>query len=119
MLQRPGVTVLVVSTATGISLLGDQVLYAVLPVYFKTLGLSAVQVGVLLSANRWIRLLTNHVAHRVMAHVDARLLFAGAMSVGVLTTCAYTVTQYFVVLLLARIVWGLCWSFIRHIGPIA
>jgi MFS family permease len=115
-MRRPGVAVLVVSAATGLSLLGDQVLYAVLPVYYKTLGLSALQVGVLLSANRWIRLLTNHLAHRVMAHVDARVLFAGAMSIGVLTTCAYTVTQYFSVLLLARIVWGLCWSFIRHIG---
>jgi predicted MFS family arabinose efflux permease len=116
MLQRPGATLLVVSTATGVSLLGDPVLYAVLPVYFKTLGLTALQVGVLLSANRRIRLLTNHLAHRIMAHVDARLLFAGAMLVGVLTTCAYTVTAFFSVLLAARIVWGLCWSFIRHIG---
>lgn len=116
MLQRPGATLLVVSTATGVSLLGDQVLYAVLPVYFETLGMTALQVGVLLSANRWIRLLTNHLAHRIMAHVDARVLFAGAMLLGVLTTCAYTVTSYFSVLFMARIVWGLCWSFIRHVG---
>jgi predicted MFS family arabinose efflux permease len=116
MLQRPNATVLVVSGATGLSLLGDQVLYAVLPVYFGALGLTALQVGVLLSANRWIRLLTNHLAHRVMAHVDARWLFAGSMLLGVVTTCAYTVTTSFVAMLTARIVWGLAWSFIRHVG---
>ncbi len=116
MLQRPNSTVLLVSSATGISLLGDQVLYAVLPVYFTSLGISALQVGVLLSANRWIRLFTNHVAHRAMGRFDARVLFTCAMVLGVLTTCAYTVTSSFFVMLLARLAWGLAWSFIRHVG---
>jgi predicted MFS family arabinose efflux permease len=116
MLQRPNSTVVLVSSATAISLLGDQVLYAVLPVYFAALGLTALQVGVLLSANRWVRLFTNHVAHRAMARFDARALFTAAMTLGVVTTCAYTVTTSFLVMLLARLAWGLAWSFIRHVG---
>ena len=52
-------SVVLVSGATAFSLLGDQVLYAVLPVLYQDLGLTAIQVGILLSANRWIRLLLN------------------------------------------------------------
>ena len=58
---------LLVALATGFSLLGDQALYAVLPVIHSDLGLSALQVGLLLSVNRWIRLLTNEFAHRLAA----------------------------------------------------
>jgi len=64
--DRYRVTVGLVGGATAFSLLGDQALYAVLPVYLEPLGLSAIQVGVLLSANRWVRLLTNHLAHRIL-----------------------------------------------------
>ena len=58
-------TVVCIGAATAFSLLGDQMLYSVLPVYYESLGLTAVGVGVLLSANRWIRLLTNDLAYRI------------------------------------------------------
>jgi predicted MFS family arabinose efflux permease len=109
--------VLLVSAATAASLLGDQVLYSVLPVYYASLGLAPIQVGILLSANRWVRLATNHLAHvlteRIASH---RTVFVGAFALGVLTTAAYTVTGSFAVLLGARVAWGLAWSFIRHLG---
>jgi predicted MFS family arabinose efflux permease len=105
-----------VGGATAFSLLGDQALYAVLPVYLGQLGLSAIQVGVLLSANRWVRLLTNHLAHRVLERADFRILFVGALVLGVATTAAYGLTRSFTVLLVARLSWGLAWSFIRQGG---
>jgi hypothetical protein len=54
-LSRP---VILVALATAFSLLGDQLLYSVLPSHYTALGLLPYQVGLLLSANRWIRLLT-------------------------------------------------------------
>lgn len=114
--SRYRVTVGLVGGATAFSLLGDQALYAVLPVYLDPLGLSAIQVGILLSANRWVRLLTNHLAHRILERADFRFLFVAALVLGVVTTAAYGLTQSFTVLLMARLLWGLAWSFIRQGG---
>jgi hypothetical protein len=85
-------------------------------VLYEDLGLTALQVGVLLSANRWIRLLTNELAHRAAHLARPAAVFAGALVLGSVTTAGYAVTSSFVVLLIARVCWGLAWSFIRHLG---
>jgi len=112
--------VVFVAGATAFSLLGDQALYAVLPVYYGSLGLSAIEVGILLSANRWIRLLTNDLAHRLGGDAEAsrlhKWMFVAAFLLGAVTTLAYGLTASFTLLLLARLAWGLAWSFIRHLG---
>ena len=102
--------------ATAFSLLGDQALYSVLPVYFEELGLAPIEVGLILSVNRWIRLITNHFAYRMAERFRSDLLFVGALLLGSLTTAMYVFTSLFTVLLAARLIWGLAWSFIRHIG---
>ncbi len=107
---------MLISAATAFSLLGDQVLYAVLPIVYDDLGLAAIEVGILLSANRWIRLFTNELAHRVSAHLPGRPLMAASFVLGALTTAAYYFSASFTILLLARLSWGLSWSFIRHLG---
>ena len=111
-------SVVFVGAATAFSLLGDQALYAVLPVYYESLGLKALEVGILLSANRWIRLLTNDLAHRLAAQpgFGQKALFVGAFGLGAATTLVYGLTASFTWLLLARLAWGLAWSFIRHLG---
>jgi MFS family permease len=111
--------VALVSAATALSLLGDQVLYSVLPVYFETFGLAPFQVGILLSANRWIRLLTNHLAHVTHRRVAPQIIFPAALTLGVATTCMYLGTASFLWLLAARVLWGLAWSYIRHTGVLA
>ena len=65
--------------ATALSLLGDQVLYSGLPVYFDELGLAPIEVGLILSVNRWIRLITNHFAYRMAERFRSDLLFAVAL----------------------------------------
>ncbi len=109
-------SVLTIGTATAFSLLGDQALYAVLPVYYESLGISALQVGILLSANRWIRLVTNDWAHRLGRYAGQKWLFLAAFLVGSLTTAGYAVFTTFSALLVMRLAWGLAWSFIRHLG---
>ncbi len=114
-LNRP---VLFVSTATAFSLLGDSVLYAVLPVpaYHHALGLAPIHVGLLLSVNRWIRMITNHLAERLIRRYSGSYLLTAALIVGSLLAVVYGTIFLFPVLLLARVTWGLCWSFIRQIG---
>ena len=107
---------LLVAMATAFSLLGDQALYSVLPVIHSDLGLSALQVGLLLSVNRWIRLLTNEFAHRLAARHAPAYLLPAALLLGAITTALYAMSSAFTVLLLARMLWGLAWSFIRHVG---
>lgn len=114
--MRASRPVILVALATAFSLLGDQLLYAVLPSHYTALGLLPYQVGLLLSANRWIRLLTNHVAERVCQHVPLGLLLTLALTLGALISALYALTSSFALLLAGRMLWGLCWSFIRQIG---
>ena len=59
--QKPSPTALVlaVSGAVAFAIMGDSLLYAILPLAAGSLGLSPRHVGLLLSANRLIRLFSN------------------------------------------------------------
>ena len=116
MLRRPSRTTFFTATATALSLLGDQALYALLPLYFQEIGLLPIQVGILLSANRWVRLLTNHLAERLVDRFPLNLMLVLSLALGALLSLAYAYISSFLVLLVARCLWGLCWSFIRHIS---
>ncbi|MDP7450576.1 MAG: MFS transporter, partial [Candidatus Latescibacteria bacterium] len=105
-----------VSLATASSLLGDQMLYAVLPTIYIDLGLQPYQVGFLLSANRIVRLVTNHLAERGCRRWSLAWLLTVTLTTGALLNIAYGTVTWFPGLLAARIVWGVCWSFIRQIG---
>jgi MFS family permease len=111
--SRPAV---LISIATAFSLLGDQMLYSVLPTYFTEIGLMPYQVGLVLSANRFIRLITNHLAEHFCRRVRLNILIVLAFGIGAAVTFAYAQLTHFGLLILARVIWGLCWSFIRQIG---
>jgi MFS family permease len=100
----------------ALSLLGDQMLYAVLPVMHEAVGVPVVAVGLLLSANRWVRLLTNTLAVQVLARYGRQWPFVLALVLGGLTTIAYGVLHGVWVFLAARLLWGTAWSFIRIEG---
>jgi MFS family permease len=108
--------VVFVSLATASSLLGDQMLYAVLPSYYGELGLQPYQVGILLSANRIVRLLSNHLAERACRTWAPAVLLAISLGVGASLNLVYGLFAAFPILLGARVLWGICWSFIRQIG---
>ncbi|HJM88993.1 MAG TPA: MFS transporter [Dehalococcoidia bacterium] len=106
-------SVAVVAAAVAATLLGDSMLYAVMPSSPEAWTLSVPAVGVLLSANRLVRLLTNPVAAWVFNRLGSRTPFAFALVLAVLVTLAYGWATAFVVLLAARMAWGLCWSLLR------
>ena len=111
--------ILVVSIATGAAITGDSLLYAVLPVIWDDLGLTAGMVGVILSINRFVRMVTNPIAGWVAGRLGARLPFTLAVLVAAASTLAYGIGLGVAGFLVARALWGLCWSFLRLGGHLA
>lgn len=107
---------LVVSAAVALSLLGDQMLYAVLPIVHTSAGIPVTAIGLLLSANRFVRLLTNSLAGYVVARFGRHWPFVGALLLGGLTTIGYGALHGVWAFLAARVLWGTAWSFIRIEG---
>jgi MFS family permease len=90
--------------------MGDTAIYAVLPTHTAAAGVSLAAVGILLSANRWVRLATNGAAGWAYDRWPRRRLFVPALFVGALSTALYAFTTGFWPLLIGRLLWGLAWS---------
>eukprot|EP00966_Prymnesium_polylepis_P245809 5686084-Prymnesium_polylepis.1 len=103
------------SLAVAASLVGDSALYVVLPVVFQARGFSPMQVGLILSANRWARLFTNAPAAKLLGTAPVRIAFACALVVGGACSFLYC-SRSLVVVVAARCLWGGCWSILRLAG---
>ncbi|MEA3351794.1 MAG: MFS transporter [Chloroflexota bacterium] len=95
---------------TCLSLLGDSSLYTILPTNTVAAGVSVASVGILLSANRFIRLILNGPAGIAYDRWPRRPLFVSALFIGALSTGVYALTRGFWPLLLGRLLWGLAWA---------
>ena len=113
---RPPRALVRVSIVVALSLLGDQLLYAVLPVMHEAMGIPVTAVGLILSANRLVRLVTNSLAGYVIERFGRRWPFIGSLLLGGLTTIAYGGLSGVWVFLIARLLWGTAWSFLRMEG---
>lgn len=113
---RPHRLVLNVGTVIAICIMGDSLMYSILPLEAENLGIPLALVGVLLSANRIIRLLSNSWASRLFERLGPRWPFIGSAVLGLLTTLLYGSGWGFVVFLLARAGWGISWSGLRQGG---
>lgn len=109
-------SLVLVSLVVALSLLGDQLLYAVLPVMHEAMGIPVTAIGLILSANRLVRLITNSVSGYVIDRFGRRWPFIGSLLLGGLTTITYGVLSGVWVLLIARLLWGTAWSFLRIEG---
>jgi len=107
---------LIISTTVALSLLGDQMLYVVLPVAHEAVGVPVIYIGLLLSANRLVRLLTNTFAGYVIERFGRQWPFILALLLGALTTVAYGIAYGVGIFLIIRLLWGMSWSFIRIEG---
>ncbi|MBI4081649.1 MAG: hypothetical protein HY423_03465 [Candidatus Lambdaproteobacteria bacterium] len=115
-MTRPPWRVLFIATATGLVLPGDAFLYGVLPTYYAVLGLAPWQVGVLLSANRWVRMGSNTLAEWVYRRPPIVPWVVASFLGGALCTLVYGTVPVFLILLAMRLVWGVCFSFMRQAG---
>lgn len=107
-----------VGVAAALALFGDSALYVVLPRHREDLGLTAMQVGILLSANRFVRIGLNDPTARVLERVGLRAALPLALLLAALTTAAYGHVG-FTAFLVLRILWGLSWSFLRNGANVA
>jgi MFS family permease len=97
---------------TAVSLLGDATLYTVLPHpdISAQLGITLSMVGLLLGANRAIRLLLNGPIGILYDRMPRRGLLISALSLGAVSSIFYAIGYGFWPLLLGRVSWGIAWS---------
>lgn len=98
------------SAILSLALLGDALIYAVLPVYAKDFGLTLPWVGVMLSANRFVRVFAYGLIARLTFTVGVRRVCIVAAIGATLSTALYGFGQGPVVILAARILWGLTYA---------
>lgn len=113
---QPARMVSTVATAVALCILGDSLLYAVLPLEATRLGIPLTLVGVLLSANRLVRLATNGLASTLFEQWGPYRAFLLACVVGLISTALYGLSQGFLLFLAARLLWGTAWSALRQGG---
>lgn len=94
----------------SLALLGDALLYAVLPAYAEEFGLTLPWVGVMLSANRFVRVFAYGVLARLTERVGVRRMCMVAAVAATGSTALYGFGHGPAVLLLARVVWGLTYA---------
>src|SRR5712692_4971624 len=85
----PNRLVIAVGGVTGLCILGDSFLYAVLPLEAQNLGIALPLVGILLSANRIIRLVSNTWASALFERFGPRIPFFFATIIALITTAIY------------------------------
>lgn len=105
-----------VSSSIGLSQLGDSMLYAVLPVIHREINIPVEAVGVLLSANRFVRLVSNVAAGSIVIRYGRRIPFLAALIMAAAVTTSYGLVTGVWGFLAARLLWGISWSFIRMEG---
>jgi MFS family permease len=90
--------------------MGDATLYTVLPTHTAEAGVALIQVGIILSANRVVRLFLNGPIGMAYDRSLRRRLFIPALFIGAVSTALYAATYGFWPLLVGRLLWGLAWS---------
>ena len=91
-------------------MIGDTLLYAVLPLYHQQFGLSLAMVGVLLSLNRWVRLVANSGVAALGERVGPHALMIVAAIGAAVSTALYGLVESSAVQAAARILWGISYA---------
>ena len=91
-------------------------LYVVMPSRPELWYISIFQVGILLSANRLVRLFTNPASSYIVARFGVYQPFQWSLLASLSVLVAYAFTSSFTLLLLARLTWGACWSTLRLVS---
>lgn len=97
------------SIVLALALSGDSLLYAVLPLNAGAFGISLAWVGILLSANRIVRLFVYPFLGRLAA-TDLRQFTIAAAALGALSTLVFSFASGGWALLASRVVWGVAFG---------
>lgn len=103
-----------IALITAVCLFGDSMLYVALPTHFREVGItSLIEVGALLSVNRFVRLPLNPVIGFLYRKITPRQGIVLAVVLAGITTMLYGVAKGFWAWMIIRAVWGLAWSFFK------
>jgi DHA1 family multidrug resistance protein-like MFS transporter len=102
--------------AYSLALLGDQMLYVFLPSQPAAAGVAAASLGIILSANRFVRLAANSLAGLLSDRLGRRRPYLLGMLLALVSTAGYLVSDGFWSLLLSRVVWGIAFALIHVVG---
>jgi MFS family permease len=98
------------ATVLALALTGDALLYVVLPAHAADFGVDLALVGILLSANRIIRIFGYGAVVAIGERLGARRLSLLAAAAAAATTFAYGFGSGFAQLLAGRLGWGLAFA---------
>lgn len=101
------------SLALTFSGVGDAFLYPFLPLNHAAVGVPIVWVGVLLSVNRFVRILSNTWTIHLFAKYGLRSVTVIAVLLAIVSTAGYTLANSIFLWLIFRVVWGLSFSAMR------
>lgn len=102
--------ILLSSAVMTLTLLGDALIYPVLPLHAAAFGISLPWVGVLLSANRFIRVFAYGLVARATEAVGMRRACIAAAVACVVATGAYGLADGPLLLLAARVLYGIAYA---------
>lgn len=92
---------------------GDAFLYTAIPVNYSMLHIPVVWIGVLLSINRFVRLFANQLFAYWFSTFGVKRITVLAAIFAVLTTASYGMATHIGIWILARVIWGFCFSALR------
>ena len=98
------------SWVLSISLLGDALIYVILPVNAEAFGVSMVAVGFLLAINRIVRTFTYNLVVEFGRFVGTKKLALIGAFFAAISSLAYGVIDGVYLLTISRIVWGLSYA---------
>ena len=93
--------------------LGDSLLYVALPLIYSSFGLNLVQVGILLSANRLVRFISNTFAGYIYGRKPLKWVLIASIIAAFFINLSYGYIGGFLPFLAMRLCWGITWSFLR------
>ena len=97
---------IVAAACLGLVWLGDALIYVVLPLYPAAFGVEVASVAILLSVNRVIRIVGYGWVSPLSRRFGANTLTAAACAAGAISTLAYGLLSGFILLFIARLMWG-------------
>lgn len=103
-----------ISIVTALCLCGDSFLYVALPLHWEAAGLATLfEVGVVLSANRLVRIPLNPAIALFYNRFSCRAGLLLATLLAIVSTAGYGLCQGLFAWLVLRAVWGLSWTLLR------
>lgn len=112
--QRIGIkTPVYAAIVLAFASLGDALLYPFLPIHADTLGIPVVWIGILLSINRFVRIIFNQVLVYAFSYLGFKKITMLAALLAVLSTAGYGMGLGIAAWIILRILWGISFAALR------